>query len=231
MILDRLEIINEEFYAETVEPATLDILLSDAWRHFGTHFFRYNLGFFESDIRRVVPLRIRLADFSFSKSQRRVLRRNADLQTEICPIEITDETESLFERHKQRFRSGVPASIYEFLASESATVPNKAYEISVRREGELLAASFFDVGETAISSIYAIFEPDETSRSLGIFTMLKEIEYALEHGKELYYQGYCYEGESYYDYKKRFSALEAFDWNGNWTTFNAEYAEAAEKEL
>lgn len=226
-----LTLINEAFFAESVSPKQLDSLLAGGWRHFGTHFFRYNLGIYENEIRRVIPLRIRLADFSFSKSQRRILRKNADLETRIEPIEITEETEALFERHKQRFRSGVPDSIYDFLSSEPATVPNEAFEISVRRDDELLASSFFDIGETSISSIYGIFDPGETSRSLGIFTMLKEIEYALEHGKELYYQGYCYEGESYYDYKKRFSALEAFDWNGNWTTFNAEYAEAAEKEL
>jgi len=89
------------------------------------------------------------------------------------------------------------------------------YEVN----GELLAASFFDVGECSVSSIYGIFEPTETARGLGILTMLKEIEFALGQGKELYYHGYAYEGESFYDYKKRFSALEEFDWEGNWVHF------------
>ena len=44
-------------------------------------------------------------------------------------------------------------------------------------------------------------------------------EFALGQGKELYYHGYAYEGESFYDYKKRFSALEEFDWEGNWVHF------------
>jgi len=81
----------------------------------------------------------------------------------------------------------------------------------------LLAASFFDFGRTSVSSIYGIFDPDERTRSLGIFTMLKEIEFARETGRPLYYHGYAYEGESYYDYKKRFGAIEVFDWNGNWS--------------
>ena len=33
---------------------------------------------------------------------------------------------------------------------------------------------------------------------------------------EFYYHGYAYEGESFYDYKKRFSATEEFDWRGRW---------------
>jgi arginine-tRNA-protein transferase len=102
---------------------------------------------------------------------------------------------------------------------DAANGPTKGLEVNVHRNDELLAASFFDVGKTSVSSIYGIFEPAETSRSLGIFTMLVEIKYALENGKQYYYPGYAYEGESYYDYKKRFAATEVFDWNGNWTPY------------
>ena len=216
MIQDRLEIINEEFYAESVTPTELDLLLADGWRHFGTHFFRYNLGIHEGKIRRVIPLRIRLGDLTLSKSQRRILRRNADLDVKIQPVEITDETHDLFDRHKRRFKSGVPDSIFDFVSIDAANEPTKGLEVSVRDGGKLLAASFFDVGNTSISSIYGIFDPGETSRSLGIFTMLKEIEHAINSGKTLYYHGYAYEGKSFYDYKKRFSALEQFDWDGRW---------------
>ncbi len=208
--------INEEFHAEKLHPPQADAVWADGWRHFGTHFFRYNLGLYESDIRRVIPLRIRLADIRLSKSQRRVLRKNADLRTVIRPIDITAETENLFDRHKRRFKHGVPDSIFDFLSRDAASVPCEAKEVCVYNGENLIAASFFAVGENAISAIYGMFAPEETSRSLGIFTMLKEIEYAIENGKEFYYQGYCYEGESFYDYKKRFSGIEAFDWNGKW---------------
>jgi arginine-tRNA-protein transferase len=82
----------------------------------------------------------------------------------------------------------------------------------------LVAVSYFGIGELATSGIYAMFEPTESPRSLGIFTLLKEIEYSIEQGKEFYYLGYCYEGESFYDYKKRFRGTEVFDWNGNWNS-------------
>ena len=90
---------------------------------------------------------------------------------------------------------------------------------------QLLAASFFDVGFRSLSGIYAMFEPTESGRSLGILTMLKEIEFAIENGKEFYYQGYSYQGESFYDYKKRFRGSEAFDWNGRWLPLEAEELE------
>jgi arginine-tRNA-protein transferase len=216
VITERPHFINEEFYAEAVTPGQLDMLLADAWRHFGAHFFRYSLGVYRNEIRRVMPLRIRLADFTLSKSQRRVLRKNKDLRVEIRPIAITHESEALFHRHKQRFDHGIPKSIYDFLSYDPATVPCDGRELAVYRDDKLVAVSYFDVGSTCISGIYAIFDPDESSRGLGIYTMLKEIEYAIETGHTLYYQGYAYEGESFYDYKKRFTALERFDWKGCW---------------
>ncbi len=210
------QFINEEFYADSVTGVQLDALLADAWRHFGTHFFRYNLGAYESEIRLVLPLRIRLANFKLSKNQRRVLRKNADLETEIRPIEITDETHRLFDRHRRRFKSHAPDSVFDFLSHDPATTPVTGLEVNARREGELAAVSFFALGDVSVSSIYGIFDPDAISRSLGIFTMIKEIEYAIAQGKEFYYHGYAYSGESFYDYKKRFSGLESHDWKTGW---------------
>lgn len=218
--MSNFSFVNEEFYAAVVAPQQLDALLENGWRHFGTHFFRYNLAFYKNEIRRVFPLRIRLSDFSFSKSQRRVLRKNQDLRAIIRPIEINAEKEILFERHKRRFNDNIPFSLYDFLSFDAASVPCKASEICVYRENDLLAASFFDVGERAVSSIYAMFAPEETSRSLGIFTMLLEIDWARTHAKDFFYQGYAYEGNSFYDYKKRFRASEKFDWNGKWENFS-----------
>jgi arginine-tRNA-protein transferase len=217
--LDDLTLINEEFYTAQVSKRQIDLLLADGWRHFGIHFFRYSFGFYKNDIRQVIPLRIRLSDFSHSKSQRRIINKNKDLQTIIRPIEITEEKENLFERHKKRFERGTPYSIFDFLSSDAANVPCKSFEACVYQGEKLIAASFFDVGEQSVSSIYAMFEPDESKRSLGIFTMLLEIDFALQNGKTFYYQGYAYEGESFYDYKKRFNALERFNWQGGWVNF------------
>jgi len=222
MLKDLRFFINEEFYTTQVSPPQLDALLADGWRHFGEHFFRYNIGFHDDELRRVLPLRIRLADFTRSKSQRRTLRKNQDLQTLIRPIKITPEKEILFETHKKRFTHSVPDSLYDFLSAAPADVPCEALEVCAYDGEKLLAASFLDVGAESVSGVYAMFDPQETSRSLGIFTMLLVIEYALENNKTLYYPGYAYQGNSFYDYKKRFSALETFDWNGNWINFNSD---------
>lgn len=220
MLKENFSFINERFEAAKVSPEDCDLLLSYGWRHFGTQFFRYNLAPSKFEIRLVVPLRIRLENFKLSKSQRRILRKNSDLKIAINPIVLDEDKHGLFERHKIRFEEFTPDSLYDFLDQDASNTPCESFEVCVYDSRQnLLAVSFFDNGRESISSTYAMFEPAEEKRSLGIFTMLLEIQHAKELGKEFYYHGYAYEGESFYDYKKRFSALEGFDWNGNWTRF------------
>ncbi|MBX7174522.1 MAG: hypothetical protein K1X72_26345 [Pyrinomonadaceae bacterium] len=219
MFGSNFSLINEAFETSYVSPFEMDFLLAEGWRNFGTYFFRHNVGVFRGEYRKVLPLRIRLADFTLSKAQRRNLKRNEDLQIIIRPILIDEEKEALFHRHKTRFEEYPPESIYVFLSPQPAIVPSEAFELCCYENEKLLAVSFFNEGHDSVSGIYAMFEPTEIRRGLGILTMLLEIKYAQETGKNFYYQGYAYEGESFYDYKKRFRALEMYDWQGNWVDF------------
>jgi arginyl-tRNA--protein-N-Asp/Glu arginylyltransferase len=206
--------VNEEFYADQITSVQLDALLAEGWRHFGNHFFRYNLGLYEFDIRYVIPLRIRLSGFSFSKSQRRTLARNADLEVHVSLLNVSADSERLFYQHRSRFRNHIPDSIFDFVSEE----PEHLFEtkqLSVREGTNLLAESYLDVGNASTSGVYATFDPAFSDRRLGIFTLLKEIEFAIGAGKEFYYLGYSYAGDSFYDYKKRFRSSEYYDWKKN----------------
>ncbi len=209
--------IHEDRHLDSVTPDELDALLADGWRHFNTRFNRYNLSFHQERMVRVMPLRIRLDEFRPTRSQKRVLRNNRDLTVAFEPAAVAAEVHDLFERHKRRFTHSVPSSIHVFVSNDPARVPAPCMHVAVRRPtGELLAISYFDVGETSTSAIYGCFDPEETRRSLGIFTMLKVIEHSIAAGKSYYYPGYAFDAPSFYDYKKRFGGLETFDWQGNW---------------
>lgn len=205
-----------------VDPIRLDELHAQGWRHFGTIFYRYSVAIHSHGIYQVVPLRIRLADFSLSRSQRRVVARNRDLEVVIRPSEIDQEKFGLFARHKKRFRELVPDSIHQFLSPIPATVPCRNDEIRLHRDGILQGVSFLDIGHQAASAVYAMFEPTESARSLGIQLILAGIDYAKRLNLQYYYLGYAYQEPSFYDYKKRFSALEAFDWRGGWRRYDRE---------
>lgn len=213
-------LINESFETERLTSSELDLILSGGWRHFGTYFFRYNLGIYRNEIRRVLPLRIRLADFTFSKSQRRNLLRNRDLKVVRSNLLVTNGSLELFADHKLRFTEHPPDKLTDFIPMNALESPSQTEQFSIYYDDKLIAESYFDLGEKSMSGIYAMFERSHASRGLGIFTILCEIEYAIENNMEFYYLGYAYDGRSFYDYKKRFRATEVFDWDGNWLEFN-----------
>ena len=202
----------DDFHASKVPPETMDALLAQGWRHFGTHFYRYSLMAHEGEYQTVVPLRINLSKFTLSKSQRRVLRKNADVTCMFLPASISNEAQAMFQRHKRRFTDNIPEDLSVFLSSEPASVPGVCLTLRCTVADECVALSFIDVGDLSTSSVYGMFEPEHEARSLGIFTMLCEIEWAQQNGKVYAYPGYATLGSSHYDYKKQFSGLEGYHW-------------------
>jgi arginyl-tRNA--protein-N-Asp/Glu arginylyltransferase len=154
-----------------------------------------------------------------SRSQRRAQARNRDLRVVIRDTFIDGFKEELFYRHRERFKENVPDSIYDFLSEEPAVEPCPNREICVYDGDRLLAASFLDIGGRSTSAVYSMFEPSESRRSLGIFTMLEAIRYSRELGCKHYYPGYAYCEPSIYDYKKYFAGSEYYDWKEGWKPF------------
>lgn len=216
-------LIQEQGTLDLAPPEAMDFLWSRGWRHFGRDFFRYNLTLSESgELRHIQPLRIVLEEFVPSRSQRRVMRKNSDLVVEMGPAVVDAAREALFLRHRERFTSNLPDSLRNFLPSpEPATLPCECREIRLLEHGRLLAVSYLDCGAEAVSSVYAMFEPDAAPRSPGIFTMLEEIAFARRGGRRFLYPGYATREASHYDYKKGFAGLQAYDWeSGDWRPYH-----------
>ena len=193
-------------------PAEMDELWASGWRHFGTQFFRYASSWHGGQLFRVLPLRIDLRKFLPSRSQRRVLKRNADVRVEFGQATIDAEREIMFAKHRSRFKENVPESLGNFLSCVPAQVPCEAKECRLFVNNGLFGIGYFDVGEQAVSAVYSMFEPAESRRSPGIKLILEEIRWATEREFRYFYLGYCYDRRSFYDYKKRFGGSEFLDW-------------------
>lgn len=201
--------LNQAFFRDSFSPTELDLVLAQGWRHFGNYFFRYSS--LPSGLQ-IQPLRMRLADFVMNRSQRRAWQRNLDLHIEVKTAQILPEYQHLFELHKTRFTENIPDQLEGFLGYEPESIPCDTRVICVSNEQDLLAAHFIDVGENSLSSVYSVYNPNHAERSLGTLTILLAIQYAQNSGKRWYYPGYATKEPSHYDYKKRFAALEYFDW-------------------
>jgi len=209
--------IDQTFVCSAVSPAIMDQLWAAGWRHFGTLFFRYSHQFTEDGLDLIQPLRVDLERFVWSKSQRRVLRKNADVHWVFEPAQRSEAAEALFQRHKTRFTHSIPESLSSFLSPEPATLPNECLHCRVTLADELIALSYLDLGESSSSAVYGMFEPAHSHRSLGHFTLLQEIAFSQARGDRWFYPGYATQGSSAYDYKKQLSALQYLNWQtGEW---------------
>lgn len=208
------------FSSWSVPARVMDELWAGAWWYLGTTFYRQANIHWRGENTPLVHLRMQLNQFAPSQSQRRILRRNSDLRVEHRLAKVDDQRRELFHRHKERFSEGVPHALEDFVGPDPSCIPVPTVEFNVFAGDTLVAASYLAHGENAVASLYGFFDPQWSDRSLGLLTMLLEIQYARRSGLQLYYPGYALEKPSTMDYKKRFSGLESYEWDHGWKPFD-----------
>ena len=216
---------NEYLTTYTMDLSDWDLKLSEGWDRVGYYFFRRRNDYFEgfnSNLELIrlklelMPLRFRIDDtFSFTKSQRINQKRNKDLRRIYNIATINEEKIALFDAwYIARF--GQTSVIEQWLSG--INLPFPSMECCVYDKDKLVACSYFDTTPNAGYSTLAFHEPNEAKRSLGTFTMISEIEFALKNKKPFHYPGHAHRENTMYDYKKKFNNAERFDWDTlNWT--------------
>lgn len=174
--------------------------------------------------------RIRVADFKPSRTQRRLLRRNAGLSRVNMTPWATEEQYELFRSYLDcRHADGGMADmdVFEFAAMIEET-PVQTRIIEYRCDGaepeklaqgddHLAAVCLTDVLDDGLSLVYSFYDPALQSASLGTYIILDHVEIARASGLPYVYLGYWVPGSRKMDYKARFSALEIYK-GGVWQT-------------
>ena len=210
---------SQNFLCLSVPPPKMDQLWAEGWRHFGIFFFQYRSSLHDGKHFTVMPLRVDLERFALTRSQKRVIKINQDARVAIRPSFIDEAKMRLFAKHRLRFSENVPSSLDDFLSPVPDTVPCPNLELCVYVDAELVGVTFLDLGGIATSAVYAIFDPALAKRSLGIFMMLRSMQFSREHGFRYYYPGYAYHEPFNYDYKKQFHGLEYLEWKVDWRPY------------
>ncbi len=168
--------------------------------------------------------RIRVADFVANRSQRRTMRRNADLRREATSPWATEYQYALFRRYlDSRHADGGMADmdIFEFAAMiEETPVKSRVIEYSAPplpddRKRRLTAVCLTDVLDDGVSMVYSFYDPARISDSLGTYIILDHVEIARELGLPYVYLGYWVPGSRKMGYKAGFSAIEIYK-QGRW---------------
>jgi arginyl-tRNA--protein-N-Asp/Glu arginylyltransferase len=210
---------DQQFLCLEASPQEMDQFWAEGWRHFGIFFFRYRTIVHGNKLYSVLPLRLDITRFALTRSLKRVLAINRDIDTSIRPSSLDKAKQALFLKHRRRFIENVPTSLENFLSPVPDSVPCRNLELCIYLKKRLLGVTFLDLGKTATSAVYAIFDPAEAKRSLGILMMLHSIQFSREEGYRHYYPGYAYHEPFTYDYKKRFVGLEYLDWQAGWKPY------------
>lgn len=170
-----------------------------------------------ADCSACLSARIRVADFEPSRSQRRILKRNAHLRRHVTSAWATEDQFDLFRRYlDSRHADGGMADmdVFEFAAMiEETPVRTRILEYSDglgRSKGALWSVCLTDVLEDGLSLVYSFFDPEFAQNSLGSYMILDQVELARRVGLPYVYLGYWVPGSPKMDYKARFSALEIY---------------------
>ena len=176
--------------------------------------------------------RVRVNNFTPSKTQKRILKRNSGLTASVTSTWATEEQFNLFRSYLDtRHADGGMADmdIFEFGAMVEET-PVKSRVVEYRNEeGMLKGVCLTDVLDDGISMVYSFFDTSEEKRSLGTFMILDHIRLAREAGLPNVYRGYWVPGSEKMAYKAGFSGVEIY-FKGVWQPLlkGQSYAEATD---
>jgi leucyl-tRNA---protein transferase len=177
-------------------------------------------------------IRVPVATFRPTKSQRRCRRRSADLAVSVAEPAATDEKYELYRRyvvgrHGRSAEDEGRASFERFLYES----PVETAEFTYRDAGgRLLGVGICDLSRHSLSSVYFYFDPAESRRGLGTFGALYEIEFAQRLGIPHYYLGYWIDGCETMQYKSDFRPAELLWPDGLWRPIQSGPAELAADE-
>jgi arginyl-tRNA--protein-N-Asp/Glu arginylyltransferase len=80
---------------------------------------------------------------------------------------------------------------------------------------KLVCVAVIDVLDDGLSAVYTYFDPDESRRALGVFSILHEIELAKSLALPYTYLGYFIADSPKMNYKINYQPLQAFQ-HGEW---------------
>jgi arginine-tRNA-protein transferase len=153
------------------------------------------------------------------------MTRNADLARSLRPADATQEQFRLLrrylgERHAEGGMADMTFADYAAMVEETAV---RTHIVEYRftagpARGELAAAALVDVLGDGLSLVYSFFEPAESKRGLGVYTILDHIQQARAAGFSYVYLGYWIPGAEKMEYKAAFRPLELL-LGGEWRAY------------
>ncbi|MFK7757491.1 MAG: hypothetical protein AB8B53_11225 [Flavobacteriales bacterium] len=208
-------------FPQKLSSKRYDQFLASGWFRGSVMLYKMDVLCLESDIYSVVNIRLNLEKHVLKRSLKKIKRRGLDaFKVTIGPVHISAEKERLYALQKPKFQGFIHNTLYDFLYSGFRFSVFDTQEVCVYKDDELVACSYFDLGEKSMASLLGIYDPDYSSYSLGIFTMLMELQYGKDNGYKWYYPGYILNEDKGFEYKLRLGNYEYYNSKKRWAAFS-----------
>lgn len=159
-----------------------------------------------------ISVRVAPKQFQKNRAQKRCWKQNLDISVSPTPIMFNHDHYALYLKYVQsRHPEGEmadfsPKAYMQFLGSSwSDTV---LFEF--RLNAKLVAVAVVDMLSQGLSAVYTFFDPDYPPRSLGIFAVLFELQWAFDHDLQWVYLGYWIRDCQKMNYKNQFQPMQKF---------------------
>ncbi len=194
-----------------LDSYTYELLLDQGFRRSGFVFYKNNCDSCEQ----CISLRINVAEFTPSKSQKRIWKKNQDvIVTDSAATFDLEAFEVYAKFSKDRYKNDATAEDFQnFLANGLFDTRMIKYYVGT----QLVGVGWLDKLVNSISSVYFAFDPEVSARSLGTYSVMKEIELCRQLGLEYLHLGFWVEGCQAMSYKNRFQPYELLI-DGRWVT-------------
>ncbi|MBN2359396.1 MAG: arginyltransferase [Deltaproteobacteria bacterium] len=159
-----------------------------------------------------VACRVQVSDFAPRRSQRRAWQGNQDVVVVPAAAEYRDEYYELYQRYvKGRHAGGgmddhSEEQFRDFLLCSWCDTTFYRLQLGER----LIGVAVTDRLDDGMSAVYTFFDPDLGKRSLGVFSILWQIEEARRLGLRRLYLGYWIGDSPKMNYKAEYLPQERF---------------------
>lgn len=183
-------------------------LINFGFRRSGAHIYRPRCPQCDA----CVPVRVPVDRFLPSRSQRRNLVRNSDIEVTRTDPGFRDEHFDLYRRYITARHAGggmdnPDADKYmEFLVSPYIA----SHFFEFRHRDRLLAVAVADALPHGLSAVYSFYEPAEHQRGLGVFSVLWEIQETARLKLPWLYLGYWIAQSPKMSYKIQYQPIETY---------------------
>ena len=197
---------------EVVTKTFATAVAQRGWRRFGRNYvFPVCFG-----CTACKSMRIDVANYKYSKSQRKAINRNEETKISIHEPEITQAHIDLYNKYHtyKAKRDGwkhEDISRTEYYENFVDGAHDFGKELRYYIGDKLVGIDLLDILDDGVSSVYCYYDPEYPKNSLGTYSLLYEIKLAENLGLDWVYLGYWVEGCKAFEYKENFQPMQILE--------------------